>query len=392
MHNSMPMGDIVNDALNELRARSAKSSANSNITKTIDKQSQKGYENNNTKNKLKPPEPDLSVIDSKGLFKPKKANSTKSNADDRCVGYNAAELMEMKFPEPKWAIPGILTEGLGLLAGKPKMGKSIFALNCGLGITNGLNVLGNIGVENGSVLYLALEDTHRRLQQRIKQMFTYGGEASKKLLLYTQWPRMHEGGIELIEKKIKEYPDMRLVIIDTLPKFRPPKPKKTSPYDWDYEIGTKLKQFADENSVALLVICHLRKTQSEDRMDDISGTFGVTGTADTILSLIRKTGQADAELHVTGRDVEAAEYALTFDNVTLSWNIMGTVSDIQNSKQQQDIYDAIKNNNEQPISPKELEAKTNTKIYSIKKILPKLILDGKIKKVGHGRYIFVKIA
>ena len=41
------------------------------------------------------------------------------------------------------------------------------------------------------------------------------------------------------------------------------------------------------------------ETESEDKFDDVIGSFGVTGSTDGIILLIRKTGQADAELHIT---------------------------------------------------------------------------------------------
>ncbi|UCE07912.1 MAG: hypothetical protein JSW07_07740, partial [bacterium] len=194
-----------------------------------------------------------------------------------------------------------------------------------------------------------------------------------------------KGGINLIENKIKEHPDMRLVIIDTLPKFRPPKPKNISPYDWDYEIGIKLKHFADANNIPVLVICHLRKTESEDRMDDISGTFGVTGSADTIIALIRKTGQADAELHVTGRDVEAAEYALTFDSATLSWNLMGKAYEVKNTPDQQKVYDTLKQA-EESLLLKEIVKLSGVKYHTVNKILQKFKKDGTVSKADYGKY------
>ena len=84
--------------------------------------------------------------------------------------FNAAELMKMEIPEPKWAVNEIIPEGLSLLAGKPKRGKSMMALNLGISITNGGLALGRYEAVRGPVIYLALEDTKRRLQTRLKQM------------------------------------------------------------------------------------------------------------------------------------------------------------------------------------------------------------------------------
>ena len=311
------------------------------------------------------------------------------SAGEKIRGYTAAELMKMDLPEPKWAIPGILPEGFNLLAGKPKHGKSIMALNFGIAISGGHKAFGKIEIENGTVLYLALEDTPTRLKKRLNLMYADEDRPSEKLLLFTEWPRMGQGGIKLIEEQIKENPDMRLIMIDTLPKFRPPQQKSISSYDFDYQVGVKLKDFADKYQVPLMVICHLRKMESEDRMDDISGTFGVTGSADGILALVRRTGQADAELHVTGRDVEAAEYALKFDNTTLSWNLMGKAEEVKNTEQQQILYDAIKDYGH-PLSPKEMKVMTGLDLQYIKNTLPKLLKQGNITKAGYGKYLSIE--
>lgn len=155
------------------------------------------------------------------------------------VGITASELMRKDFPEPRWAIQGILPEGLTILAGKPKKGKSIFALNISLSITRGGLALGKIPVERGAVIYLALEDTERRLQGRIKQM-SFGEQAPDNLHLFTKWPRMDASGLEFLETKIAEIPNVRLVIIDTLQRFRPPISGNQNLYAIDYETVIKV--------------------------------------------------------------------------------------------------------------------------------------------------------
>jgi RecA-family ATPase len=263
----------------------------------------------------------------------------------------------------------------------------MMSLNFSIAVSNGNKALGTIEIlENGAVIYLALEDTARRLQSRLKQMYAHNEKAASNLHLFTSWPRMDQNGLELLEEKIKSIPDTRLVIIDTVAKIRPPRPKNISPYDYDYEVGSRLKAVADNNSVNLLGIAHLRKTESEDRMDDISGTFGITGAADSILVLLRRTGQANAELRLTGRDVESAEYGLKFDSRTLSWNLIGKMDDIKKTAHQQRLYNAIKKYGH-PVTPKELVKMTGLKYKFVANTLPKLIKQGKVTKAGYGKYI-----
>ena len=300
--------------------------------------------------------------------------------------FTAEELMAMTLPEPKWAIPNILPEGLNILAGKPKMGKSVFSLNISISIACGGKALSEIEVEKGAVLYLALEDTKRRLQSRLKAMMQ-DRSAPNNLYLETVWPKIGDGGIKALDKRIREIPGLRLVIIDTLKKIKPvQKSQNKSLYDIDYELVTAVKSLADKYSVSILIIHHLRKTESDDVMDDFSGTFGLTGAADGLLAFIRKTGQANAVLHIVGRDVDAAEYALKYHPDIWTWELLGDAQEVKTTALQQLVYDTIKKA-EQPIKPKEIEQITKIKYRTISSILNQLINEGSIEKAfKYGSY------
>jgi len=313
-------------------------------------------------------------------------NNPKRQATQEITGYSASDLICKEFTDPRWIIPGIIPEGYGVLSGKPKHGKSILGLNMGISVALGCTALGSIKVDEAGVLYLALEDTARRLQQRLQQIIPDRSPVPENLYLYPQWPRMGNRGLTILREWLQEHSDTGFVIIDTLAKFRPPKPRNTSPYDFDYEVGSKIKSVADEYGITIIAIHHLRKTESEDRMDDVSGTFGITGSADTTMVLARKSGQADAILHVTGRDVESAEYALQFDSPTLSWQLLGRAEEVKSTEKMQAVFNAIRDHG-QPMSPKEIFTATGYRIDYIYKTVPKLVEDGSVKKVGRGMYV-----
>ena len=308
-------------------------------------------------------------------------------ADGQITGITAADLMNKVFPEPRWAIPGLLPEGLNLLAGKPKKGKSIFALNIGLAISQGGIALGKIPVDQGAVLYLALEDTERRLQGRIKQMLSYCDRAPDDLHLFTKWPKMGGGGLELLETKIAEIPNLRLVIIDTLQRFRKPAQGNSQLYAEDYETITQIKELADRFCVCILLIHHLRKSGADDIFDTVTGSLGLTGCADG--TLILESARGKTILHVEGRDIENTELALELDGRTLTWNLLGEASEVKATTDQQRLYDAIKESPE-PVSPKELADLTSLKLGHLKNILAKFIERGDIRRTGYGRYIVNK--
>ena len=133
--------------------------------------------------------------------------------------FNAADLQAMEFPPINWVVPGILPEGLTILAGKPKLGKSWLALDMALSVAGGGSVLGR-ECEPGPALYLALEDNQRRLQRRLTLIEPHLSWPAD-LELHTQWPRLDAGGLTSISDWIKTRDGAKLVIIDTLAVVRP---------------------------------------------------------------------------------------------------------------------------------------------------------------------------
>lgn len=308
------------------------------------------------------------------------------------IGINACDLLNKEFPAIKWIVPSILPEGCYLLCGKPKHGKSMLALNLGISISSGDKALGKEDIESGAVIYLALEDTQRRLKTRLETMlFKNSHEKVKDLHLFTEWPRMGEQGLELLEEEIQKHNNLRMVIIDTLAKFRPSRKTAGNNYDFDYQDIAALKTLADKYNICILIVHHLRKSESDDIMDNISGTLGLTGAADGTLVLARKTGNLDAVLYTTGRDIEQAEYALRFLPDSLFWEMIGSAQDIKNTEKKQILYDTLKiHASEKALSPKEIQEISGLTLKYINKTLPVLINEGDINRLTHGKYLLKK--
>jgi len=236
--------------------------------------------------------------------------------------FTADELRDEVFPEPRWAVPGIVAEGLTLLAGPPKSGKSWLLLGLGWSVACGGMALGRLRVEPGEVLYCALEDTPRRLQDRLDKVL--GPEAAPtRLHVVTMLPEMPQA-IELLDEWLTEHPGTRLLIVDVLGKIRPAAGPQADRYEHDYKVIGALKRLADEHAVAVLVSTHTRKMGAEDVFDTVSGSVGLTGAADSTLVLRRARGETEGTLNVTGRDVPECEYALTFDAPSGSWSLLGS--------------------------------------------------------------------
>ena len=235
--------------------------------------------------------------------------------------WTADELMAAEFPPPRWAVPGILAEGVSLLCGPPKVGKSWAALGLGLAVAAGGHAFDTIPVDGGPVLYLALEDTPRRLQTRMGKLL--GGQpAPHGLTLATTCPPLPQGGAEAIGAWLDRHPDARMVVIDVFAKMRGQSLPGMSAYDADYAAVGRAKRLADNYGIAVVLVHHVRKAGAEDFLAEVSGTNGIAGAADTTLVLRRARGQADGVLHVTGRDVDEAEYALLFDPDCGAWKLL----------------------------------------------------------------------
>lgn len=301
-------------------------------------------------------------------------------------GISAADLLKLEFPEPRWAVDGILPEGLNILAGKPKHGKSLMALNLALSIAMGGRAFMQIPVEAGGVVGLFLEDPPRRLQRRIRQMMTGCTGTPNRLQLFTSWPRMGQGGIKQIDDLLSNMDDARLLIIDTLAKFRNPSRINGNAYEEDYAAVSRIKELADKHGVSILLIHHLRKMAAVDVFDNFSGTLGLTGAADGLLAMV-KTPSGGTTLHVTGRDVEPAELAMELDAGLLSWRLIGNADEVRASEYQQAVYDFIKGAGG-PVSPKDIESATGLKKHYLYDVLPKLTKGGGIIKKGYGQYIY----
>ena len=176
----------------------------------------------------------------------------------------------------RWVVPGMVPEGVALLAGKPKLGKSWLAMGLCVAVASGGVAFGNVRVEKGSALYLALEDNERRLQFRLKKILART-EVPDGLHYSVECPRLDEGGVEAVEGWLRSRPDARLVVIDTLAKIRPRQRRGANAYQEDYEALEALLPLAARHNVAVLVVHHLRKMAASDPLDEVNSSIGLTG-------------------------------------------------------------------------------------------------------------------
>jgi hypothetical protein len=298
--------------------------------------------------------------------------------------WTAAELMDTEFAAPRWAVPGVLAEGVSLLAGPPKVGKSWMSLGLGLDIAAGRPAFGRIDLDPGPVLYLALEDTPRRLKTRMAKLLA-GRPAPAGLILATSCPPLPQGGDTAICGWLDRHPDARMVVLDVFAKMRGTAPAGLSAYDADYAAVGRAKHIADTYGIAVVLVHHVRKAGADDFLAEVSGTNGLAGAADATLVLKRARGAADAVLHVTGRDVEEAEHGLTFTPETGAWSLLdGPAAEHAMHDNRATILRHLREN--PGTGPKAVAAATGLPYETVKKTCQRMAGDGQLSADPSGRY------
>lgn len=228
---------------------------------------------------------------------------------------NADTLLYEPLEKPSFVVDGLIPTGLTLFCGSQKIGKSWLMLKLCLCVSQGIP-LWDMPTQEGDVLYLCLEDTFCRIQDRL---FHLTDEASGRLHFAVASDKLSDGLIVQLKDYLKEYPDSRLIVIDTLQKIRTA--SKDNAYASDYGDISLIKDFADRHFLAVVVVHHIRKQNDSDVFNKVSGTTGLTGSADATFVLEQESRASNAaKLYVTGRDTPYQEFTLRFHDC--SWELV----------------------------------------------------------------------
>lgn len=231
---------------------------------------------------------------------------------------NLEELFDEVYRDKPAIVENLIYPGTYILAGAPKVGKSFFVAQLAYHIATGQK-LWDYEVKQSTVLYLALEDDHRRLQKRMCRMFGVDGTANLYFAITSK--KLGEGLEDQLEEFINLHPDTRIIIIDTLQKIRQGG-NDTYSYANDYECVGNLKKFADQKEICLLIVHHTRKQQASDKFDMISGTTGILGCADGAFILQKeKRTDSTATLDIVGRDQCDQKLYLVRNQEKLFWDL-----------------------------------------------------------------------
>ena len=245
------------------------------------------------------------------------------------------ELQTAVYPPLRFAVDGLIPEGLSVLAGASKSGKSWMVFDLILCVAEGQPFLGR-NTTKTRCLYLALEDGNRRLQDRMKKILKER-VAPDSVDFAIEALSLKEGLLIQLDDYMEKHPQTGVIVIDALQCVRDIPAGNLNAYAVDYRDLRQLKAIADKWKTALLLVHHVRKSKDpNDPFKDVSGSTGITGVADTSLVLEKENRKScHAVMHITGRDVETFSDVLVFDKATCRWNYIGDADELEEQRERQ---------------------------------------------------------
>lgn len=250
---------------------------------------------------------------------------------------SAYDLQDKEFGERYYAVADMIPEGETVIAAPPKTGKSWLMLDMCLQVAQGLPFLG-FETKQSDTLYLALEDGDSFEQERLNIVMN-GKRAPKNFhFVFQNVMPMNEGFLLQLDELIKQFPNVRVVVIDTLQFVKYRMGKSETAYECDYRTGRDLKAYAEEHHLAIIVVTHTTKAiHIEDDMANVSGTNGVTGAADAVIVLSKENRtDVDAKMFIVGRKVRQSMHTIRFDDTACKWNYVGVATPTDKDRREQE--------------------------------------------------------
>ena len=226
-------------------------------------------------------------------------------------------LLDLELAAPRFCVHGLLPQGLTILGGAPKIGKSWLVLDLCVRIAKGEPMWG-METTKGTTLYLCLEDPYFRIQQRLNCITD---EAPDNVFFANAASTLAKDLEQQIVGFVREHPDTVLIVIDTFQMVRSGSSEPS--YGGDYQELQKLKRLSEDLKLSILLVHHLRKMSDKDPLNKLSGTTGISGAVDAVFILTKDDrNQNTAKLVCTGRDIEHQEFELAFSKEACVWEMI----------------------------------------------------------------------
>jgi AAA domain len=303
-------------------------------------------------------------------------------------GQTLETLMQTYYPDPQWAVEGLLPEGCIILAGKPKHGKSYLALTWALAVAKQYKCMDHFKVTNGDVLCFSLEDYAKRVQKRIQRLYT-SPSTKHTIEFFYDAPKMSKGFGERLYATLAQRKSVRLVIIDTLRCIRDAQTEQYNLYQEDSDFIGGLNKCAQDAGMTILIVHHTRKAKSDDVFEEISGTGGLRGATSANMVLEETSGEADGMLNIEGKDFEHRMHVAMKRKDDGSWTYVGEGEVYQLRANKKAVLDAIVALGDDA-TPKDIWiASKITSFATVRTALSRMASLGEVGKTTKGVYFVV---
>lgn len=299
----------------------------------------------------------------------------------------ATELLKKKFKPIKWAVEGLLPEGLAILGGRPKSGKTRFAFMLAIAVEAGTKFMDHFPTTKSEVLYLAADERSERLAaMRMKEM---GLKISDGLHLCVESiPFLGEGFEEYIHEAMKKYPKIGLIIIDTWAKVKPPRKRGEDPYEHDGKYMEDLQGLQRRYKNHILIVHHTRKGGADNPEEALLGSTAISGGPDTILALTPQVGQFDGaqitQLSMTSRVCRSRHYDSKNDLNSPKWEFLGESSEHRVTEAKLKMWEIFTKVGEE-LTAVQVAELTGKSITSVRRQLHRMVKNGELKSRFEGR-------
>ena len=291
----------------------------------------------------------------------------------------------MEFEDVRMLVPEFLPEGVSLLAAAPKTGKSWFVLDLAYSVASGASFLNYPAADPGPVVYFALEDTQRRMQDRFTKLLGTGFQIPLNLEVVHNWPRLDKGGNDELRLLVEDI-SPRLIIVDTYVRLKRPQRVGRSIYEEDYGNIRPYVDLYRDFGCSVLLVHHTRKSEAEDPLDLISGSNGLNGAVDGMIVMKRKKGVSEGTMLVVHRDLDdELDLAVKFDRETCRWRILGDAGIVRHRGNKRMIIDYLHSIHE-TVSAQEIASQVGLSLSHVRKEISELKDEGFIIRVARDQY------
>lgn len=291
---------------------------------------------------------------------------------------DGATLLALELPEVQYLCRPWVPEGVTILAGAPKVGKTTLLRQIGVSVSDAASLWG-APCAQADVLFLELEEGQKLMRRKLL-LAGYRADQVRRIRFHWRWRQGVEGVADLRER-LRACPDVRLVIIDSLTRFRDAPTRDKPQFHQDYEAVRLLADVAkDHPGLSIVILHHTTKVQTGDPIADISGTFGLAAAADNFMVLRRESGEF--VLHCGGRYWDETDDAFRLVRAAGAWALEGAALAVRLSPMQRNYLDALKA--EGTITTRGMARRFEVRDSTANEILSELLSKGLIERTSDG--------